>query len=121
VFFRVRVLLRAPVLFRLPVLLRVPVLFRLAVLFRLPVLFRPPVFFRLPVLFRVRELFLALPPRPLEPFRRLAAAARPPLRELLRLVALPRPEPLFFPPPVSWFTVAQARRSASRRETPRSS
>jgi hypothetical protein len=53
------------------------------------------------------------------------AAARPPLlppfREELRLVFLPRPEPLFFPPPVSLFTVAQARRPASRRETPRSS
>jgi hypothetical protein len=35
-----------------------------------------------------------------------------------RLVFLPRPDPLFFPPPVSLFTVAQARRSASRRETP---
>jgi hypothetical protein len=43
----------------------------------------------------------------------------PPLREELRLVFLPRPEPLFFPPPVSLFTVAQARRAASRPETPR--
>ncbi|HET6837781.1 MAG TPA: hypothetical protein VFH24_07030 [Gemmatimonadales bacterium] len=51
------------------------------------------------------------------------AAARPPFLppflDELRLVFLPRPEPLFFPPPVSLFTVAHARRSASRRETPR--
>ena len=44
---------------------------------------------------------------------------RPPFRDELLLVFLPRPEPLFLPPPVSLFTVAQARRSASRRETPR--
>lgn len=30
-----------------------------------------------------------------------------------------RPEPLFFPPPVSLFTVAQARRAASLLDTPR--
>lgn len=30
-----------------------------------------------------------------------------------------RPEPLFFPPPVSLFTVAQARRAASGLDTPR--
>jgi hypothetical protein len=51
------------------------------------------------------------------------AEARPPIRppflDELRLVFFPRPEPLFLPPPVSLFTVAQARRSASRRETPR--
>ena len=51
------------------------------------------------------------------------AAARPPLlpplRDELLLVFFPRPEPLFLPPPVSLFTVAQARRSASLRETPR--
>ena len=46
---------------------------------------------------------------------------RPPFRDELRLVFLPRPEPLFLPPPVSLFTVAHARRSASRRETPRRS
>jgi hypothetical protein len=45
---------------------------------------------------------------------RVAAAFRAELFE----VFLPRPEPLFFPPPVSLFTVAQARRSASLRETP---
>jgi hypothetical protein len=43
----------------------------------------------------------------------------PPFREALRVVFLPRPEPLFFPPPVSLFTVAQARRAASPPETPR--
>jgi hypothetical protein len=41
------------------------------------------------------------------------------LRDELRLVFLPLPEPLFLPPPVSLFTVAQARRSASPREVPR--
>jgi hypothetical protein len=46
---------------------------------------------------------------------------RPPLREELLLVFLPRPDPLFFPPPVSLFTVAHARFAASPRETPRSS
>jgi hypothetical protein len=46
---------------------------------------------------------------------------RPPLRDELLLRRLPRPEPLFFPPPVSLFTVAHARRAASPRETPRSS
>jgi hypothetical protein len=35
------------------------------------------------------------------------------------LVFLPRPDPLFFPPPLILFTVAQARRSASPSETPR--
>jgi len=43
----------------------------------------------------------------------------PPFRDELRLVFFPRPEPLFLPPPVSLFTVAQARRPASFRDTPR--
>jgi hypothetical protein len=34
---------------------------------------------------------------------------------------LPRPDPAFFPPPLTLFTVAQARLSASFFETPRSS
>ena len=42
-----------------------------------------------------------------------------PARLALRLVFLPRPEPLFLPPPVSLFTVAHARRSASFFEVPR--
>ena len=108
-------------------------------LFRLrldPLLFLPrlePLLFRLrldPVLFR-------LPParrrRVAAPFRaaaeRLALERddearppfRPPLRDELLLRFFPRPEPLFLPPPVSLFTVAQARRAASPRETPRSS
>ena len=37
----------------------------------------------------------------------------PPLRRGEVSSACPRPEPLFLPPPVSLFTVAQARRSAS--------
>ena len=51
------------------------------------------------------------------------AAARPPFlppfRDGARFTFFPRPEPLFFPPPVSSFTVAQARRAASFGETPR--
>jgi hypothetical protein len=45
----------------------------------------------------------------------------PPFREDVRVLFFPRPEPLFFPPLSSLFTVAQARRSASLRDTPRSS
>jgi hypothetical protein len=41
------------------------------------------------------------------------------LRDALWFSGLPRPEPLFSPPPLSLFTVAQARRSASPDETPR--
>src|SRR5689334_10435446 len=44
---------------------------------------------------------------------------RPPLRDEAVLVRFPRPCPLFFPPPVSLLTVAQARRSASPLDTPR--
>src|SRR5439155_6999339 len=44
---------------------------------------------------------------------------RPPLREADRFSFLPRPEPLFFPPPDSLFTVAQARRAASLLPVPR--
>jgi hypothetical protein len=44
---------------------------------------------------------------------------RPPLRAEAVLVFLPRPDPLFLPPPVSLFTVAQARRPASFFPTPR--
>jgi len=55
---------------------------------------------------------------------RLAEArppSRPPLRDEAWLSLRPRPEPLFLPPWLSRLTVAQARRSASRRETPRRS
>jgi len=45
--------------------------------------------------------------------------ALPPFFEGLVSMALPRPEPLFLPPPVSLFTVAQARLSASFLPTPR--
>lgn len=48
-----------------------------------------------------------------------APPLRPPLREERLVLFLPRPDPLFLPPPSSLFTVAQARRSASRRDTPR--
>src|SRR5262245_36497569 len=44
---------------------------------------------------------------------------RPPLRDEERLSGTPRPEPLLLPPPLSLFTVAHARRSASRSGTPR--
>jgi hypothetical protein len=113
------------------------VLFRLRVL----VLFRP----RLPVLFRLRELVLfrlrelVLLRLELDLLRRRVAAAfraaadrddldrdaealpplRPPLREELLLLFLPRPDPLFLPPPSSLLTVAQARRAASPPDTPR--
>src|SRR5689334_18353106 len=46
---------------------------------------------------------------------------RPPLRDETFVSGTPRPEPLWLPPPVSLFTVAQARRSASFSGTPRSS
>jgi len=46
---------------------------------------------------------------------------RPPLRADAVFIFLPRPDPLFLPPPVSLLTVAQARRSASSLEVPRSS
>jgi len=50
------------------------------------------------------------------------AEARPPVRPPFRagavLVFLPRPEPLFRPPPDILFSVAQARRSASFFGTP---
>ena len=53
------------------------------------------------------------------------AVARPPFRPPFRdddlLVAFPRPEPLFFPPPDDLFTVAQARALAVFFETPRRS
>lgn len=43
----------------------------------------------------------------------------PPLREGEVSIGCPRPEPVFLPPPVSLFTVAQARRSASLSGRPR--
>ena len=53
----------------------------------------------------------------------LRAVARPPLRPPFfadaLLVFLPRPEPLFFPPPLDLFTVAHARLSASFLDVPR--
>jgi hypothetical protein len=129
-------------LLRLPErLARLPVLFREALL--RAVLFRE-VLFR-DVLLR-DELLRALPDEdrfrlPPAAFRfRVAAAFRadaeradlgraaearppalPPFRDELLLVFLPRPEPLFLPPPDSLFTVAQALRSASFRDVPRSS
>ena len=55
-------------------------------------------------------------------FDRLAEAApplRPPFFAGALFVFLPRPEPLFLPPPLDAFTVAQARLSASFFFTPR--
>ena len=122
---RLRLLLeRPPLLERLRLLLerlrlvprlRLP-LERLRPVDRLVLLRRLPADFR----FRVDAAFRAELER--EDFEREADARpplRPPFRDELRLVFFPRPEPLFFPPPVSLFTVAQARRSASPRETPR--
>ena len=88
-----------------------------------PLLERPRlVLFRLPDdrRRRVEAAFRADAER--EDFEREAEARPPffpPFREELRFDFLPRPEPLFLPPPVSLFTVAHARLSASRRETPR--
>jgi len=102
----------------------VPELFRLALL--RPVLFRlrlAPELFRLPLedfRRRVAAPFRAAAER--EDLDREADALPPffpPRRDEVLLVFLPRPDPLFFPPPVSLFTVAQARRSASPPETPR--
>src|ERR1700737_1407491 len=45
----------------------------------------------------------------------------PPLRGEAWLSGLPRPDPLFLPPPLSLLTVAQARLSASFSGTPRDS
>ena len=77
-------------------------------------------FLLLPDLLRVEAAFRAEEER--EDLER-APEARPPFlppfRAELRLVFFLRPEPLFLPPPVSLFTVAQARRSASFRDTPR--
>ena len=86
-----------------------------------PVLFRlfPPVPFSASALAlrrRVAAPFRAAAER--EAFDRDAAPLRPPLRDALLVLFFPRPDPLFLPPPSSLFTVAQARRSASRRETP---
>jgi hypothetical protein len=50
---------------------------------------------------------------------RFAAAFLPPLRAAVLVVFLPRPEPLFLPPPLSLLVVAQARALASLAETPR--
>jgi hypothetical protein len=72
--------------------------------------------------FRVAAAFFAEAERALA--GRFAAAAPPslpPLRDETWLVFLPRPLPLFFPPPVSLLTVAHARRSASASGTPRCS
>ena len=71
-------------------------------------------------LLRVRAAFFALADR--------AASGRaaddappfcPPFRAGVVLTGWPRPEPLFFPPPVILLTVAQARFSASSFGTPR--
>jgi hypothetical protein len=69
--------------------------------------------------FRVAAAFFADAER--AAFGRLAAACPPflpPFFEGARFSFLPRPEPLFLPPPVSAFTVAQARRAASFLEVP---
>ena len=96
------------------------------VLFRLRL--RPELFFaRLRLLLLRDEPAAALRRRVAAPLR--AAAERealdrerdaappflPPFREALLVLFFPRPDPLFFPPPSSLFTVAQARRAASRR------
>jgi hypothetical protein len=103
-----------------PLLLRL-VLFRLLVLLRLA-LFRLLLFRVLPPDLRRRVEAALRAEEEREDLERDAEALPPffpPFLEELRLVFFPRPEPLFFPPPVSLFTVAQARRSASFRDAPR--
>jgi hypothetical protein len=84
---------------------------RLLLLFRLRVLFRRV---RVAAAFRAEADLAAL---------LRAAAARPPFfppfLDGARFTFFPRPDPLFFPPPVSLLTVAHARRAASFRDTPR--
>jgi hypothetical protein len=83
----------------------------------------PPLLLRLPPLLpperrrRVAAPFLAALDR--LAFDLVDALFRPPLRDALLLDFFPRPDPLFLPPPSSLFTVAHARRAASRRDTPR--
>jgi hypothetical protein len=80
------------------------------------------VLFRLPPDFRRRVDAALRADDDREDLEREAAARPPflpPLRDELLLVFFPRPDPLFLPPPVSLFTVAQARRAASPRPTPR--
>ncbi len=62
---------------------------------------------------------LDLEPEALDPDPEAAPPFLPPLREELLVLFFALPEPLFLPPPSSLFTVAHARRSASRRELPR--
>ena len=106
---RFRELLERPRLLLLLLRLR-PLLERLRVLRLLPEDLR----------LRVDAAFLAAEER--DDLEREAEARPPflpPFLDELRFVFLPRPEPLFLPPPVSLFTVAQARRSASFRDVPR--
>ena len=68
----------------------------------------------------MRRLFLAAALR--SAFGRDAETSPPslpPLRDATCVSGLPRPDPLLLPPPLSLFTVAQARRSASSSLTPR--
>ena len=118
VLFRVLFLALAVLFLALAVLfLALAVLF-LALAVRFPAAAVPPPARR----FRVAAAF-----RPAADFAALLRAAdarppsRPPFFDADRFSFLPRPEPLFLPPPDSWFTVAQARAAASFRETPRSS
>jgi hypothetical protein len=113
----------APELFRLRL---APELFRLRLALLRPVLLRlrvAPELFRLPLAdFRRRVAAPLRAAAEREDLEREAEALPPffpPRRDEVLVVFLPRPDPLFFPPPVSLFTVAQARRSASRSETPR--
>ena len=81
--------------------------------------FRADVFRPEAALFAAEDFFLRIGDL------RLFAAALPPFRPPFSegdvFISFPRPEPLFLPPPVSLFTVAQARPSASFFGVPRSS
>ena len=83
---------------------------------------RPDAFLPVPRRFRVAAAFRADAERAALDRRAEAAPPfRPPFLEDVRVLFLPRPDPLFLPPLSSLFTVAQARRSDSLRDTPRSS
>ena len=71
--------------------------------------------------FRFAELlpFAAALPLPLDFFAAARPPSLPPFFAGLLFTFLPRPEPLFFPPPVIAFTVAQALASAVFFDAPR--
>ena len=107
-----RTVLRPAVFFFGPAELRLVVEAR-----RVPAVFFAPELLLRPAAVVFFAAFFAVPAL-LEVLFRDAAAFRPPFFAGSLFVALPLPEPLFFPPPSIAFTVAQALLSASSVETP---